>query len=378
MKITISLFPAAVAALLLHAWSFQDPKQEEKKPTVRYGVPVVQGPMDSVLLKDYSPESSLTIPETRVPKARFPVIDMHAHVEAETPQQIAQWVRDMDEVGVKQTVVLTGATGEEFDRLAGLFLKSHPNRFILFCGIETSQADAPDFPGRVARELERCHQKGARGVGEVSDKGWGIGGGERAAVPRNRRLHPDDARLDLFWQRCAELRMPVNLHIADHPSCWRPLGNNQERTPDFQVFNLHGKDVPSFEELMAVRDRLLAKHPKTTFIACHLSNQGHDLETLSKALQRFPNLYLDISARDYEIGRQPRAAARFLARYQDRIVFGTDMGREKHMYQAWWRLLEAPDEFIPGRIWWRYYGLELPSPVLEHLYLTTPARLLKK
>jgi predicted TIM-barrel fold metal-dependent hydrolase len=378
MKITIRLLPAVLAILLINAWSFQDPKQEEKKPVVRYGVPVVQGPMDSVLLKDYSPESSLKVSESHVPKARFPVIDMHAHVEAETPQQIAQWVRVMDEVGIKQTVVLTGETGKEFDRLAYLYLKSHPDRFLLYCGIDTSNIDAPDFPSRVVRELERCHQKGARGVGEVSDKGWGIGGSETAPLPRNRRLHPDDPRLDLFWQKCAELRMAVNLHIADHPSCWRPLGHHQERTPDFQVFNLYGKDVPSFEELMAARDRLLAKHPRTIFIACHFSNQGHDFDSLVKALDRFPNLYLDISARDYEIGRQPRAAARFLTRYRDRVVFGTDMGRERHMYQAWWRLLETPDEFIPGRIWWRYYGLELPTPVLEQLYQTNASRLLKK
>jgi hypothetical protein len=77
---------------------------------------------------------------------------------------------------------------------------------------------------------------------------------------------------------------------------------------------------------------------------------------------------VDISARDYEVGRAPRTAARFLVRYRDRVLFGTDMGREKSMYQAWWRLFESADEFMPGRVWWRYYGLELPAPVLESLY----------
>ena len=56
-----------------------------------------------------------------------------------------------------------------------------------------------------------------------------------------------------------ELGLPVNLHIADHPSCWEPLGPEWERTPDFQVFNLHGKDVPSYEELIAIRDAVLEK-----------------------------------------------------------------------------------------------------------------------
>ena len=172
------------------------------------------------------------------------------------------------------------------------------------------------------------------------------------------------------------MNLPVNIHIADHPSCWKPLGPNQERTPDFQGFNLYEKDVLSYEELLATRERLLAKHPETTFIFCHLSNQGNDTAVLAKLLDRYPNFHIDISARDYELGRQPRAAAKFLARYKDRIMFGTDMGREKHMYQGWWRLLESADEYMPGRIWWKYYSLELPGPVLKSIYRETALKVL--
>jgi predicted TIM-barrel fold metal-dependent hydrolase len=189
-------------------------------------------------------------------------------------------------------------------------------------------------------------------------------------------LHPDDPRLDRFWEKCAQLNIPANIHIADHPSSWKPLDVYQERTPDYQHFNLYGKDVPSWEELIAMRDRTVAKHPKTRFIACHLGNQGHDLVSLAATLDRYPNLYLDISARDYEVGRAPRTAAKFLARYRDRVLFGTDMGREKSMYQAWWRLFESADEFMPGRVWWRYYGLDLSAPVLESLYRGNARRVL--
>ena len=121
---------------------------------------------------------------------------------------------------------------------------------------------------------------------------------------------------------------------------------------------------------------MLERHPKTKVITCHLSNQGNDLAALSKIMDRYPNLNLDISARDYELGRQPRAAAEFLLKYGDRILFGTDMGRDKVVYTGWWRLMETPDEFIPGRIWWRYYGLELPPDVLKSLYQDNVARLL--
>jgi predicted TIM-barrel fold metal-dependent hydrolase len=338
------------------------------------GVRAAPGPMDSVALKDWAPKPSLVVPVTSVPKARVPAVDVHTHVYARTPEEVAQWVRTMDEVGIETTVVLSGATGAEFDKLVDLYLKPYPTRFQLYCGVDRQEIDKPDYPERAVTELVRCYKMGARGVGELSDKGWGFT--RETNLPREKRLHPDDERLDLFWRKCAELKLPVNVHVADHPSCWTPLDVYQERTPDYQHFNQYGKDVPAWEELIAIRNRALAKNPKTTFIACHLGNQGHDLAMLGKELDRYPNLYLDISARDYEVGRAPRSAAKFLTKYKDRVLFGTDMGREKEMYQSWWRLFESGDEFMPGRIWWRYYGLELPGPVLDQLYRGNARRIL--
>jgi hypothetical protein len=225
-------------------------------------------------------------------------------------------------------------------------------------------------------ELERVYGKGARGVGEITDKGWGVDASEKDALPRAKRLRFDDPRLDAYWEKCGELNMPVNIHIADHPSCWKPLDSKQERTPDFQNFNLYGKDVPSYEELLAMRERLLAKHPRTKFIFCHFSNQGNDTAALAKMLDRFPNMYVDVSARDYEMGREPRTMRTFLERYRDRVLFGTDMGRDEAMYRGWWRLLETGDEYMHGRIWWPYYGLELSQPVLKSLYRDTALKVL--
>ena len=320
----------------------------------------------AVAVKDWTPDSSLIVPEHHPPKARYPVIDVHAHVYAKTPREVAAWVRTMDETGVQTTVILSGATGAEFDRLVDLYLKPYPGRFQLYCGLETKGADKPDYPQRAVAELVRCYRQGARGVGELSDKGSGYTKG--AQLPRDKRLHPDDARLNLFWKKCAELKLPVNVHMADHPSAWRPPDNHQERSPGFQQYNQYGKDVPSYDEILSIRDRLIDSEPKTIFIACHFSNQGNDLATLSKVLDKFPNLYVDMSARSYELGREPRTAAKFLQRHQDRVLFGTDMGVEKSMYLAWWRLLETPDEYMPGPNWWRLYGLELPDGVLEKLY----------
>lgn len=81
------------------------------------GVSAGPGPMDALLVKDYAPRSLVVTKETFVPKPKYPAIDCHVHVVAKTPEEIADWVKTMDEVGMETSVVLTGATGKQFDDL---------------------------------------------------------------------------------------------------------------------------------------------------------------------------------------------------------------------------------------------------------------------
>lgn len=345
------------------------------------GVPSGPGPMDSVLLKDWAPKSSVIAQETFVPKAMYPVIDVHLHnypaqVQSNLSEEeaLAKWVKVQEEVGIQTSVILTGATGAEFDKLVETYLKPYPDQFQLYCGVLGTDIDKPDYPERAVAELERCYRNGARGVGEITDKGLGIT--RDSSLAPDERLHHTDVRLYPFWNKCAVLNLPVNIHIADHPSAWQPPDVFQERTPIFQQFNQYGEEGLTYDELLENIPPLFEKHPQTKFIACHLANLGNDLERLGNLLDQYPNLYVDISARDYEVGRQPRAAAKFIAKYPTRVLFGTDMGMEKSMYQSWWRLLESDDEHMVGRVWWRYYALELPAPVLKNLYHDNAKKLL--
>ena len=364
MRMLSLLLPVVFVAGLSEA-------QTSRRPS---GNPEAEKAAGSVMIKDWKPRSNLIVPKTDIPKARFSAIDVHAHRYAETPEEVKEWVGVMDEVGIEMTVILTGAVGDRFDQMVELYLKPYPKRFQLYAGVLREGIDTPDYPQKAASELERCYAMGARGLGELSDKGLGYT--RDRSLPRDKRLHPDDPRLDLFWKKALELKLSANIHMADHPSAWQPPDNTQERSPYFQRYNQYGRDVPSHQEILEIRDRLLTRHPENTFIACHLSNQGHDLASLTKAMDRFPNLYLDISARAYEMGRQPRAATQFLTKYKDRIMFGTDQGREKEIYLAWWRFLESPDEYIPGPNWWMLYGLELVDSMLSALYRDNAKRIL--
>src|SRR5690625_588209 len=364
--------------------SWQEDPEWQKIRYGEWGGPGVDprpGAMDQILLKDYAPKSSIVEEVTVVERAAHPVIDMHLHhypgrVEGSVEEALDEWVQTMDEVGVETSVILTVATGERFRELADLYLKRHPDRFQLWCGVDLGHVDEPDFPEQVVEELERCYEAGARGIGEVTDKGEGLA--RDRSVPREKRLHLDDSRLDGFWSKAAELNMPANIHIADHPSAWEPLDIFQERTPDYQHFNLHGLDIVSHSELIDSFSRVVERHPETTFIACHLANLGHDLGRLRQLMDQHDNLHLDISARDYEMGRRPRASLKFLTDYSDRVLFGTDMGMKRSMYQAWWRLLETADEYMVGRVWWPYYGLDLPDDLLQKLYHDNAERLLNR
>ena len=139
----------------------------------------------TILLKDYRPKSIYKIPVTEIPKAKFPVIDMHSHPYAKNAQEIEQWVRNMDEVGVEKTIILTGATGVEFDGISRKYGK-FPERFEIWCGFDFTGYNKPGFAASAVKELERCHGAGARGVGEIHDKGKGLES-EKSKAPG---MHP--------------------------------------------------------------------------------------------------------------------------------------------------------------------------------------------
>ena len=114
-----------------------------------------QSSPDQLLLKNFRPKSAYNTPETRVEKARYPVIDMHSHPYAKGADQIAGWVRTMDAKGIDKTVVQTYATGARFDSIAALY-QVHGDRFILFCGFDYRGYDQPGFGPAAVKELERC------------------------------------------------------------------------------------------------------------------------------------------------------------------------------------------------------------------------------
>jgi predicted TIM-barrel fold metal-dependent hydrolase len=329
---------------------------------------------DQILLKDYKPVSLHKVPVTKVEKARYPIIDMHSHAYARTPEDVDRWVRLMDEVGVEKTVILTGATGAEFDRLVELYSK-HPTRFELWCGFDYAGWDKPGYGAAAVAELERCAGKGAMGVGEEGDKGLGMDFGKA------RGLHFDDPRVGLLLDRAADLGLPVNIHVADPIWMYQKMDETNDGLMHAVEWRLDDKPgIVDHAGMIAVLERAVRAHPRTTFVACHFANLDYDLGHLGELLDRLPNLYADVSARYAETAVIPRFTAQIYTKYQDRLLYGTDMGFDPDMYRTTLRILETLDEHFYAPMFdyhWSYSGFGLPDPVLEKLYRTNALRVAK-
>jgi predicted TIM-barrel fold metal-dependent hydrolase len=263
------------------------------------------------------------------------------------------------------------AHGEEFDRIAELYSK-HPDRFELWCGFDYTGFDQPGFGPAAVKELERCVRKGARGVGEEGDKGKGVDFGKAPG------LHFDDSRMDPLFTRCAELGLPVNVHVAD--PIWMYQKMDETNDGLMNALNYRLDDQPGIVDhggMIDALERTVRRHPRTTFVACHLANLDYDLARLGGLLDRLPNLWADISARFAETATIPRYAARFFTRYRDRLLYGSDNEFDPEMYRLTFRILETEDEHFYAPIFeyhWSYSGLALKDPVLKSLYRTNALR----
>lgn len=332
---------------------------------------------EKILLKDFRPVSVYRIPQTRVTKARYAAIDVHGHDYAKTDEDVAAWVKTMDAAGIEKMIVMTMKTGPQFGQLVAKYRK-YPERFQVWCGFDYSGYDKPGFGPEAVAELERCYRAGARGVGEISDKGWGLTNGE----PKAWRMHLDDTRMDSLLEKCADLKMPVNTHIGEPIWFYLPMDEKNDGLMNAYHWRLDNKpDLLPHPEMVKILGNALRRHPRTTFIACHYANCEYDFSILARLLDTFPNLYADISGRYEETGSIPRTTSEFIRKYQDRLLYGTDMGRGEPQYEFSFRLLETLDEHFYAngyRYHWPYSGFGLEDPVLKKLYRTNALKILAK
>lgn len=334
--------------------------------------------VEELKLKDFRPKSIYKIPQTTITKARFPIIDMHTHTYPNTDQELDAWVKIMDRAGIEKSIILSYATGVKFDSIYARYSR-YGERFEVWCGIDYTGSDRADWSAKAIKEMERCHKVGARGVGELGDKGLG----ELYSKPTpGYGVHINDPRLKPVLKRCGELEMPISIHVAEPMWMYEPMDSTNDGLMNSYIWRVDQtkKGLLDHSALIGTLEDAARQNPGTTFIACHLANCEYDLEILGKLFDQYPNLYADIAARFGEIAPIPRYMISFFDKYQDRLVYGTDWGNRLSMYQSTFRILETLDEhfYLPESGYhWPCSGFGLSDQILEKLYRGNARKILK-
>lgn len=342
-----------------------------------------------MLLKNFRPQSKLVTKTTLVTKPKFPVVDAHNHLADPfgggwDKKPLNELLDLLDEAYVPHYVDLDGGWGEEilYHHL-DTFKSKAPERFQIFGGVDWSRWKEMGnrFPEWAAGRLKIQKEAGAQGL--KIWKPFGL----QVRDEKDLLVKVDDARLNPIWETAAELGFPVLIHIADPVAFFDPIDETNERWeelgehPDWAFTS---PPFPPFMEIMHAFKNLVTRHKSTTFIGAHVGCYGENLGWVGQMLEDCPNYYIDISARLGELGRQPYTARKFFIQYQDRILFGSDMGPDLDAYRLYYRFLETDDEFfnyntsdVPVQGRWYVCGLYLPEDVLKKIYSENARRVLK-
>ena len=328
---------------------------------------------------EYSPVSTLVVPENPTYKSKFPFVDVHSHHWDMPVKDLSKLVTEMDSLNMAYLINLSGSGFGAFSgkqELMDLNLtkslenvnENYPDRFGVFLNLDLAKIDKPDFEKNNIMQIENAVSQGVIGLKIYKNLGLTL------RDSRNIRVPVDDDRLSHIWETCAKFNIPVLIHSGEPKAFFDPVDKFNERW-------LHAREkprsfrpsdkYPTFDQVMYEQEQLFKKHPTTTFINAHFGWYGNDLGRLSKQLSELTNVYVEFGAVINELGRQPSTARRFFEDYQDRILFGKDIYKMDEYY-IYFQVLETDDEYIEyyrkRHGLWRLYGLNLSDEILKKVY----------
>lgn len=340
-------------------------------------------------------------------RADHRTIDMHMHIEAKE-ERYQRALGIMNQAGIGIGVNLSGGTvtrgtnggPSEFERNKAIADKVGPGRFLLYFNLDYAAWDKPDWPDRARAQVDEAHRLGAAGMKEFKRLGLYLRDGA------GNLIRIDDPKLDPVWQRLGELGMPVSIHVGDPAAFWLPFSERNERWKELRDHKNwwfgDPKVFPPRMELVEALDRVIGRHPKTTFVCVHFANNPEDIDWVDRALTRRPNMRADLAARIPEVGRHdPKKVHQLFVKHQDRIVFATDFQVLSRLilgsagdaerptdqdaaafYEKEWRWLETKDKnwehMTPIQGDWTINSIGLPASVLRKIYFDNALTILAR
>ena len=343
-----------------------------------YCIDKIQEKNNLMDIEEYSPKSTLIVPEHTVKRSKYPFIDVHNHQFDMPIKNLPKLVSEMDSLNMAFMINLSGFRGLYLRKSLENIKKNAPTRFGLFLNIDFEDIDDKFFSETQVALIDSAVKAGVLGLKVYKSLGLSSKDNKGARIAIN------DIRLDPIWKACGDNNIPVLIHSGEPASFWNSKDKFNERWLELRQKPNRYRDPeinPSFEEVIVEQHDVFRKHPNTTFINAHLGWMGNDLDRLGEHLDLYPNVLTEIGAVLAEIGRQPIRAKQFFTTYQDRILFGKDSYNVSEYY-TYFRVLETNDEYFEyyrkRHAHWRMYGLALPDSVLKKLYYKNALKLFPK
>jgi len=327
------------------------------------------------------------------PLANLPVLDCHIHFGH--PDYAPGLLGILDNNGVnKFNIVCTPHRARLSLVPDALYLKSlHPQRVYVFGGLDISPLFmAPDSCGGLfAAYVDTLLAMGCDGIKMIEGK------------PDMRKMLPippfDSPTYTPYWETLEESGTPLIFHVNDPEEFW-----DARRVPNWARsagwFYGDGTFINNEAQYAEVQ-RVLECHPKLNVIFAHFFFLSAQLPRLGEFLDRFPNMCVDLTPgieMYHNFSRASQVAREFFVRYQDRILFGTDIGAKAllstpemgiepeesalriHLVRSFLETdgeftLEVNNGFLFGRFGGTYHGIGLPQDILKKIYFLNFERL---
>ncbi len=323
--------------------------------------------------------------------ARVAKIDAHVHVHGDATHFMAQAIADDFRILTINVDYPDFPPIPEQQRAAVSLRARYPGRVAFAATFSVEDFQSPRWSQAAVAQLEAAVAQGAVGVKIWKNIGMAL------RDPDGRYVMPDDPRLEPVYQYVEAQHLVLLGHQAEPLNCWLPLQRMTVRS-DREYFTEHPQyymyrhpEMPSHAAILAARDRMLAAHPGLTFEGVHLASLEWDVDEVARFLDRFPRARVDLAARlvhlEYQASHDRDRVRRFLIRYQDRILYGSDdsYGPDDSkpdaladVHRGWvedWRFLATGEAMHSQDFTAPFAGLRLPRTVVEKIYRTNAERL---
>ncbi len=316
--------------------------------------------------------------------AKVPKIDVHIHYNSTDPVYLL--FADSLNFRLVTPNVDAGRSLDEQFITSSLLKTQYPEKLAFFGTFSVDSFGKPGFAEGIIHQIDRSMKSGASGIKIWKNIGMVL------KDSTGKYVMVDDQAFAPVFKYLEDQDITLMAHLGEPRDCWLPveemaLDNNRQYFtlhPEYHMY-LH-PDAPTYEAQINARDQLLRMYPKLKVIGAHLASLEWSIDELAKRLDEFPNLNADLSARighlQYQSLTNPKGVRDFLVKYQDRILYGTDVGispsdtnykgitagLRKRWMEQWLYLATDSSVAVKNLGSKEVKGLKLPREVIDKIY----------